>query len=70
MAEKFENDLLAMVCGLSLGMTLGLGVTASPERWQAAASALCVSSAVEAGQDALMSCQGESTETAWTIAQR
>jgi len=68
MGERFDNDLLAMVCGLSLGLTLGMGVTSDPSRWQIGAQTLCMSAAAEAGQDVGSFCG--MPDPAWTIAER
>jgi len=68
MSDRFDNDLLAMVCGLSLGLTLGMGVTSDPSRWTIGAETLCLSAATEAGQDAGSFCG--MPDPAWTIAER
>jgi len=67
MSDSFDNDLLAMVCGLSLGLTLGMGVTSDPSRWHIGADTLCLSAATEAGQDAQNFCGVQ--EPTWTIAE-
>ena len=66
--EKFDSDLLAMVCGLSLGLTLGMGVTSDPSRWQIGPDTLCLSAAAEIGQDVSSLCGNQ--DPAWTIAER
>ncbi len=68
MVEKFDSDVLAMVCGLSLGLTLGMGVTSDPSHWHIGADTLCLSAAAEVGQDISSFCGTQ--DPAWTVAER